>query len=54
MEAVQAETLSAVANGHGTVPKEIVVNVPKAAEAKPQEDAPKRSFAEVIVGLRCV
>ncbi|CAA7049881.1 unnamed protein product [Microthlaspi erraticum] len=53
VEAVQAEaTVSAIANGHGNVQNEEVVNgdsnVHKDAEAKPQEDAPKRSFAAVI------
>ncbi|VVB04010.1 unnamed protein product [Arabis nemorensis] len=44
---------SAVANAHAKVPKEKVVvngnsNLPKAAEAKFQEDAPKRSFAAIV------
>lgn len=45
--AAKATNEEKVGNGHS--------NLPKAAEAKPQEDAggPKKSFA-VIVSLRCL
>lgn len=44
--AAKATNEEKVGNGHS--------NLPKAAEAKPQEDAgPKKSFA-IIVSLRCL
>ncbi|CAL9248776.1 unnamed protein product [Arabidopsis halleri] len=46
---------SVIANGHVKVPEEKVVNgnsnMPKAAEAKLQEEAPKKSFALIVQSL---
>jgi hypothetical protein len=48
---------SAIPNGHAKVPEEKVVNenssLPKAAEAKLQEEVPKKSFALIVSLLLC-